>query len=322
MSIWLAAAVLVILLGAGLVYEYLSERGDRKRYPPPGTLLDVSKRRVHLFCQGNAPGPTVVIEQGMGSPSIVWRSVQAGIAEFARVCTYDRAGYLWSDPASGPRSIEDRVADLHAVLLAGAVPAPYVLVGHSLGGLIVRRFAAAYPNLVAGIVLVDAPDEIVIFRDAITAFYRQGARFQRFLRLLARFGVVRLLGRRVPMLMLPDDETGYALCVTPNHAAAAADDMQSLLNASTDVRKPQVPGVLADRPLLLLMHGIPFPPMAAAMEEGWADSQQRLLALSSDSDLIMANNSGHLIHVDEPALVIAAVRRVHAAARAGIRLKS
>lgn len=184
-----------------------------------------------------------------------------------------------------------------------------------------RRFAAAHPDLVAGIVLVDAPDELVIFRDTITDFYRQGARFQQLLRMLARFGVVRLFGRRLPMLMLPDDETGYALCVTPSHAAAAADDMRSLLNAPTDVRQPQVSGVLADRPLLLLTHGIPFPPMAAAMEEGWADSQRRLLALSSDSELIVASNSGHLIHVDEPALVINAVRRVHAAARAGISLK-
>ncbi len=321
MAIWLIAAVFAILLGAGLVYERLKERGDRQHFPPPGRLIDIGGRRIHLLCQGDSPGPTVVIEQGMASPSIVWRSVQADIAQFARVCTYDRAGFLWSDPASGPRAIDDRVKDLHAVLALGAVPPPYVLVGHSLGGLIIRRFARAYPDLVAGVVLVDSPDESVIFRHSTIASFRQGVWFQRLLRLLARFGAVRLFGRRVPMLMLPDDKAGYALCATPTHAAAAIDDMLSLINAAEDVRQPQAPGALADRPLLLLTHGIPFPPVAAAMEEGWTDSQHRLLALSSDSELIVASRSGHLIHVDEPSVVIQAVRRVHDAVRAGSALK-
>ncbi len=321
MSIRLVAAALAILLGAGLVYEWLEERGDRRRFLPPGRLIDIGGRRIHLLCQGDSPGPTVVIEQGMASPSIVWRSVQADIAQFARVCTYDRAGFLWSDPAPGPCTIDDRVEDLHAVLALGAVPPPYVLVGHSLGGLIMRRFARAYPDLVAGMVLVDSPDELIIFRHSTIASFRQGVRFQQLLRLLARFGVVRLFGRRVPMLMLPDDETGYALCATPRHAAAATDDMLSLVNASEDVRQPQAPGALANRPLLLLTHGIPFPPIAAAMEEGWADSQHRLLALSSDSELIVASHSGHLIHVDEPSVVVEAVRRIHYAVRARGALK-
>jgi pimeloyl-ACP methyl ester carboxylesterase len=317
--LWIAI-VSTALAVAGFTYEKVQESRDRRRYPAPGRFIAVGGRRLHLFSQGDAPGPTVVIEQGIGSPSVVWRSVQASIAKFARVCTYDRAGFLWSDPAEPGRSLEDRVADLHEVLKNGGVPSPYVLVGHSMGGLLVRRFARAHPDLVAGVVLVDSPDELVIFRDAIRPFYAQGMCMQRVLGVCAGLGLLRLLGRRIPMLMLPDDPVGYALCATPKHARAAADDMWAMLNASEAMKQPDSPGALGNRPLLLLEHGIPFPPMAAAMEEGWSDSQRRLAHVSTNSELITARKAGHLIYMDDPDLVIESVRRVHAAACNGTRL--
>lgn len=254
------------------------------------------------------------------APSIVWWPVQSAIARFARVLTYDRPGFLWSEAAAGRRSLEDRVSDLHAVLQRANISPPYVLVGHSMGGLLIRQFARRHPELVAGLVLVDSPDESVIFRQAVTPYYRQAVTMQRVLGALARFGLLRLLGHRIPMLMMPDDECGYALCVAPRHAAAAADDFRSLTNASESVRKLDLPRSLGDRPLALLRHGIPFPPMAAAMEEGWAESQERLAHLSTNSEIIVAEKSSHLIYVDQPELVIEAVRRVHAAARDGLRL--
>src|SRR5579872_7210405 len=85
------------LLALGYLYEAAREAHDRRCYPPPGKFVEAAGRRIHLLVQGDAPGPTVVIEQGCGSPSLVWWSVQAAIAQFARVVTYDRAGYLWSD---------------------------------------------------------------------------------------------------------------------------------------------------------------------------------------------------------------------------------
>ncbi len=320
--LWMAVSTATLLL-AGYVYEQVQEARDRKRYPAPGQLVEVGGgRRMHLLCQGNAAGPTVVIEQGAASPSLVWWPVQRAIAQFARVCTYDRAGFQWSDPVDVERSLDDRVADLHAVLKRAAVPAPYVLVGHSLGGLLIRRFVRAYPDLVAGLVLVDSPDELVVFRDSIRTFYAQGVRMQQIVRAAAGIGLLRLLGRHLPMLMLPDDDMGYALCVRPTHATAAGDDMRALLNAPEAVRQPQPPGSLGDRPLILLAHGIPFPPMAAAMEEGWRDSQYRLMKQSTDSELIVAEKSGHLIYIDEPGLIVESVRRVHAAVRGGARLGS
>jgi pimeloyl-ACP methyl ester carboxylesterase len=184
----------------------------------------------------------------------------------------------------------------------------------------VRRFARTYPDLVAGLVLVDSPDERVVFRQNVRKFYAQGVRMQQILAMAARFGLLRKLGRRVPMLMLPDDPMGYALCVTPQHANAAGDDMRALLNAPEAIRQPEPPGSLGDRPLILLEHGIPFPPMAAAMEEGWSESQLRLARLSTNTEHVVAQKSGHLIYVDEPEVVVDAVRRAHAAICDGTRL--
>jgi pimeloyl-ACP methyl ester carboxylesterase len=308
------------LLGAGYLYEVLQEARDRRHYPPPGELVEVAGRRMHVVVQGEAPGPTVVIEQGVGSPSLVWWPIQSAIARFARVSSYDRPGFLWSDAAAGERSLEDRVADLHAVLQQAKVPPPYVLVGHSMGGLLIRQFARLHPESVAGMVLVDSPDESIVFRDNVMPYYRQGISMQRLLAVAARFGLVRLIGKHVPMLMLPDDERGYALCVTPGHAIAVADDMRCLLNASQSARTPDAPMSFGDRPLVLLRHGVPFPAMAAVMEEGWTESQQRLAQLSTNSEIVVAEKSSHLIYVDEPQLVIEAVRRVHAAARDEILL--
>jgi pimeloyl-ACP methyl ester carboxylesterase len=153
--------------------------------------------------------------------------------------------------------------------------------------------------------------------DSIAAFYRQGVGFQKIIAIAARFGLVRALARKLPMLMLPDDDLGLALCVTHTHASAAADDLRCLVTASPEARLPDAPGALGHRPLALLTHGIPFPPVAAAMEEEWADGQQALARLSTDSELIVAEKSGHLIHVDEPQLVVETVHRVYVAVSKG-----
>jgi pimeloyl-ACP methyl ester carboxylesterase len=316
---WTLLAALALLV-LGYCYEAVQEMRDRRRYPPPGKFIEVAGRHLHVLVQGEAPGPSVVIEQGVGSPSCVWWPIQSAIARFARVCTYDRPGFLWSDAANGKRSLDDRVADLYEVLQRANLPSPYILVGHSMAGLIIRRFARRHPESVAGMVLVDSPDEAVVFRESVIPFYRQGISMQRVLGIVARFGLLRLLGRRIPMLMLPDDACGYALCVTAKHATAAADDMRCLLNEPKNARTADAPGSLGNRPLVVLRHGVPFPAMAAAMEDGWTDSQERLARLSENNELIVAERSNHLIYLDEPQLVVDAVRRVHAAARDGISL--
>ncbi len=124
------------------------------RYAKPGHLVDIGGRRVNLNCIG-AGRPTVILMAGLFSWSVVWYKVQPAIAQKARVCAFDRAGYGFSDAASRPQIISDVVEDLHKALLAGSIPSPYVLVGHSLGGVEARVYAQRWPAQVAGMVLVD-----------------------------------------------------------------------------------------------------------------------------------------------------------------------
>ncbi|MGO9127272.1 MAG: alpha/beta fold hydrolase [Terriglobales bacterium] len=158
------------LLSAGYIYQRISERRDRRRNPAPGRMVSVGDHKLHLFCKGSN-APTVVIEQGAGSPSRLWWPVQDRVAEFASVCTYDRAGYLWSGPVPRGRTIAERAEELHTLLVNSGIPGSYVLVAHSYGGLIVRWFARNHPDQMAGLVLVDTPEEGTIFRQAVLNFY-------------------------------------------------------------------------------------------------------------------------------------------------------
>ncbi len=137
----------------------------------------------------------MVVEQGAGGPSLAWFDLQEEIAHFACVCLYDRAGYQWSDPVPAPRSVEDRVKDLYTLLVKADLPRPYVLVAHSYGGFLVRLFARDHRDIVAGLVLIDTPDEGVYFRDAVLARYSQIAWVMMAMKFLSTVGVPRLLNR-------------------------------------------------------------------------------------------------------------------------------
>jgi pimeloyl-ACP methyl ester carboxylesterase len=123
-------------------------------YVEPGQLVDIGGRRINLHCTGTG-GPTVILMAGIFSWSVVWYKTQPVIAHKTRVCAFDRAGYGFSDPAPRPQILSDVVDDLHAALNAGPLPGPYVLVGHSLGGIEARFYAQRWPKEVAGMVLVD-----------------------------------------------------------------------------------------------------------------------------------------------------------------------
>ncbi len=135
------------------------------RPEPPGTLVDIGGRRLHVRCAGPANGPTVVFEAGLSqfTANGSYGKVQDMIAEFAHVCVYDRAGLAWSDAAPSPRTHDDMVDDLHRLAAAQRWPGPLVIVGHSMGGLLARRYANRYPGQVAGVILADATTEDVLF---------------------------------------------------------------------------------------------------------------------------------------------------------------
>jgi pimeloyl-ACP methyl ester carboxylesterase len=312
---WTAIGVLAAGLACAALTESWLEARDTQRFPPPGRMVEVTGgRRVHILCKGTQPGPTVVIEQGAGSPSILWWPLQDKIATFARVCTYDRAGYQWSDPAPRRRSLEARVNDLHNALAKADIPGPYVLVAHSFGGPLARLYARAYPDEVTGMVLVDTPEEAVIFRPSYLDYAGKIALFARGLEIAARLGLVRLglaFWHTAPEGMSPQTfATLKSLLARPAFFRAMADDPAALDRVAPDLRHPGGFGTLGDRPLVVLAHGIPFPGPAAVLEDGWAEGQARLAKLSTRGELIVATHSNHMIQSDEPDLVIDAIRRV------------
>src|SRR4051794_23263430 len=151
--------ILAVVLGLALLgaaYESVSEAADARAYPPPGQMVDVGGYRLHINCVGTG-SPTVVIESGLGDWSASWsNAVQPRAANTTRVCTYDRAGMGYSEPGPLPRTATRFAEELHTLLQRADIPGPYVLTGHSSGGFTVRRFAAAYPAEVIGVVLIDS----------------------------------------------------------------------------------------------------------------------------------------------------------------------
>jgi pimeloyl-ACP methyl ester carboxylesterase len=149
------AATFLALLLSGAAYQAIATAADRRSYPPPGELVDVGGYRLHLYCVGNA-APTVVLDALFPGTVSNWAWIQPEIAKTARVCAYDRAGLGWSDRGPNPRDGHRYAGELHNLLAKARIPGPYVLVGHSLGGLSVRMFADQYPDQVAGMVLIEA----------------------------------------------------------------------------------------------------------------------------------------------------------------------
>src|SRR5688500_4909080 len=152
---WTVLLVVVAPLAlAGAVYQAIGAARDRRRFTAPGALASVGAHRLHYRCEG-AGTPAVILEAGIAASSLTWSRVQPVLARETRVCSYDRAGLSWSEPASSARSIAALVSELRAVLRSAHVPAPYVLVAHSFGALIIRAFARDHPQDVAGLVFVD-----------------------------------------------------------------------------------------------------------------------------------------------------------------------
>lgn len=322
----LAAALLV-----GMVYESSARRAELRRHPPVGQMVAVGEHQLHLVCAGpETPGsPVVVLESGTGGWSLHWHSVQQQIAAFARVCAYDRAGLGWSEPGPTPRDGAQIIEELHTLLTNAGEPGPYLLVGASRGGQYVRLFAATYPDETVGLVLVDAEPEEMRNRSefAQTAAAQNRSVFT-LMGLAARLGIFRLLtggdASNVPempclpsaLATLPVELRAPYLAVEgqPRCFASVAAEEAASLDREAQVRDA---GDLGNLPLIVLTHGAStLPPNAATIagaadyERIWQELQQDLAALSSQSELIVAEESGHNIMWDQPELVVEAVRRL------------
>jgi pimeloyl-ACP methyl ester carboxylesterase len=148
-------ALLILTALVGAVYQFAESKVDIAKHPAPGRLVDVGGYRLHLFCMGRG-SPTVIFEAGLADDSLTWSAVQPTIAKTTRTCSYDRAGYGWSDSGPGTRDATTIAEELHTLLKNADVNGPLILVGHSVGGMYVREYAALYRPEVNGMVLVDS----------------------------------------------------------------------------------------------------------------------------------------------------------------------
>src|ERR1700742_4728927 len=192
---WIAG-ITVVLAAAGALYHALATRRDHKLYPPLGRLVDLGTHRLHILETGRVNGgPTIVLEAGLMSTVRSWTYLQRELSRSFRVVSYDKAGLGWSDLAPMPRTADQIVAELHAFLDRADVPPPYVLVGHSFGGLTVPLFAARFPKEVVGVVLVDpvVPAEWHRPSDHNRRLVSIGAKVCRRAAVLARIGVIRFI---------------------------------------------------------------------------------------------------------------------------------
>lgn len=315
------------LLAFGFTYERVKLARDYTRYPAPGALIDIGGRRLHILCKGKTVGPTIVMETGAGDGSYRFWNIQDKIADFARVCVYDRAGLGWSDPAAEGRSLQQRANDLHALLDKASVAPPYILVAHSMGGLIVRLFTRDHQNEVAGLVFIDVSEEGLNYGPLAAEINPQTERFEGVLKeaeWAAQFGLLPLFQKFHPELGSPTGlpENAIAMFSRPGTFRAARDDLIDMTQlVPPAMQKPRgFGGPLGDLPVAVIVHGIIPPTAPPNMRAALLGSQERLAALSSNSTKIIAKNSHHYIYLDEPNVVIDAIRRVYSAARDRARL--
>ena len=301
-------AVIILLAVAGFLYENISEARNNRVNPMPGQLVEIGGYRMHIRCTGQGT-PTVILDSGLGDSYISWHKVQPQIAQFTRVCSYDRAGLGYSDSGPRHRGSKDIAEELHTLLQNAGIPSPYILVGHSMGGYDVRLYASLYRNEVVGMVLVDAshPEQQKRFPAALNDMDATWVREQEFLEFTMPFGIPRLLG-----FCGNDAEVRAAEC----NFHSAREAVAELKAISTSAAQTAATGSLGDIPVVVLSHdpNTPQPDLPEDLvkptNDAWEKMQEELAHLSTRGTQVIAKNSGHYVQLDRPDLVVETVRNV------------
>ncbi|MFI4973516.1 MAG: alpha/beta fold hydrolase [Caulobacterales bacterium] len=283
-------------------------------------MIDIGGRRLHLLRRGEG-SPTVILESGGagGSSTQDW-PLLSRVARFTHALSYDRAGLGWSDPTPAPRTFDGMADDLDALLIAAEESAPFVLVGGSFGGLLVRGYCRRFPAKVAGAVILDAVDEAKYFP---TMRRMLPAHEEELRREADRAERGEVLAEAEPLISAATglDEMTKAgmrhVLGLRSHYEAALDEIQAAGRATAEEMTPGEPGSLGDRPLIVLQAGKQSADSDPVWRDGWVEAQARLAGLSRRSALIVADNNGHSLALENPRLVAAAVEAVVKAVRGG-----
>lgn len=327
--------IIALLLTAGYFYQRQTTAADFEQFPAPGQRVDVGGFSLHIYCTGEG-SPTVVVDAGNGDFSLGWSGIQPEVAKSTRICTYDRAGYGWSDSSPHPRTAKVMTEELHTLLVNAGIEPPYVLVGHSLGGHNVHMFASLYPDEVAGIVLVDSahPGQFQRLPPEYISLDSQQKSYVGVMAFMARFGILRLLGNSsqgqdfappaVQKMSEVIQPTYMAMMSHPDYFDATLAELNSLPETNAQV---QALGSLGDMPLIVLTAEQSIDTAAlkamgynaqidlAGIQQIWLELQNELAALSTNSEHVIVHGSSHTIQLDQPQVVIDAILKVVEMAR-------
>jgi pimeloyl-ACP methyl ester carboxylesterase len=308
---WLVYPLLAVLaltsIGAG--YQTVGESVDATAYPMPGQLIDVGGHRLHLSCTGSG-SPTVILEPGMGGDSSAMAWIAPAVARDSRVCVYDRAGRGWSDAADGPRDGAQTAADLHTLLDRAHIPGPYVLAGHSFGGLYILTFAATYPHEVAGMVLLDstAPAAAPAPPNK-TGSYDFFGRISALLPALAHLGGARLVAQFSYENLPPRSrDEARARSATASYIGSYINEF---LEGATTVQQAASLVDFAAKPLIVVTAG-------REHDSAWLAAQDKLATLSTNSRHRVVVNATHaslVLDETDAAAASQAIRDVVASVR-------
>lgn len=296
--------VLCVII-AGL-RESTAARSDLERDTVPGRRVDLGGYRLHLNCSGQGQ-PLVVLDAGLGDAGLVWQTVQEQAAAYGRICWYDRAGYGWSDPGPKPRTYQKAAEELHTLLRNAGEQGPFVLVGHSAGANTVRLYAAAYPEEVAGLVLIEPPlltgaNPILV---GMLQLMRQG------LKMLSWLGIIRLLGKRSKMNLLfggatppPTLSERAGFLYRPAAIQTSIAEIEALPETIRALNQSNVPGAWRDWPVVVI-----------AAKKGKEPSQEvcrrvEAMARLSTNEKVQWVDGSHFVHFEHPEVVVAAIRQI------------
>jgi pimeloyl-ACP methyl ester carboxylesterase len=317
------AVLLVGFMVYCVINQSIGAQADQRAFPPPGQLYDIGEYRLHLYCTGpqGTGNPTVILEAMSGGLSAEWGWIQPEVAKETRVCSYDRAGRGWSNPNPHPITLEYTVSDLHRLLQKAAVSGPYILVGHSIGGIYVRQYAADYPNEVVGMVLVDSshPDQLARVPEFQTGYKRE-SRIDALLPVLARLGFLRVfisMAGKTDFSDLPSRQ--YTELAAFWSSPENLDSVHAEVLAEPAIFADAHPlGNLGSLPLAVISRGYQVPAY-------WIELQNELAALSSNSLHITVPGATHTALAFNPEyakISSQAILQVVAAARTGQKLAS
>jgi pimeloyl-ACP methyl ester carboxylesterase len=318
-----SALALIVCLGVGgATYQVVATAYDRRSYPPPGQMVDVGGYSLHLYCTGAhlSGRATIILEPGGGGTSLSWFLIQPELAKATQVCSYDRAGQGWSAPGPEPRDGDQIAKELHTLLHNANISGPYLLVGHSYGGLFVRAYAAAYPDDVAGLVLLDSahPDQWTRTPDG-RAQYANDSRLYGMARVLARLGVLRIF---------PNPLTTPPGGLAPQQAA----EWQAIYSSTrfwdaAEAESRGIPATMAQvRGVAALSPSVPLLVVSAGehtrADAAWATFQHELAALAPSSRQIVIAGATHQSLWAEPQDAQASVAAIRSITRQSLSNRS